>query len=81
MSVCQILVVQFRQQDERDDRTDQAQEHVALCIPDIALCSEEGLRVGRIGKGSQPFDDFVQRRKSERHGDGNEAKPLARLQR
>lgn len=73
--------MQFREQDERNDRAYQTQEHIRLRIPDVTLCSEEGLSIGWIGKGSQPFNDLIQCRKGERNSDGNKTKPLARPQR
>ena len=55
----QIFIVQFRKQNERNHRTDQTQEHIALRVPDVTLCPQKGFGIRRIGKRGQPFNNFV----------------------
>ena len=74
----QIFVVQSRQQNSCNSRTDETPEHVGLRIPDVALCSQKSLRVRGIGKGGQPLDDLIERRKSKGHSYGHEVQPLSR---
>jgi hypothetical protein len=55
----QLFIVQFREQDDRNNRSDETHKHIGLRVPEVTLRSQKGFGISRIRKRSHPFKNFV----------------------
>ncbi len=77
----ELAVVNPGEQDLRSESAQQAQEHVPLRVPDVALRSEKRQRGLPGSEGRPPFDELVKRRDRETDARHQEEEPAARPQR
>ena len=59
------------------ERTQKACEHVALGVPHISLCAEEGVTDRTGEQRDPPLNELVKRGKAECHEDGDEIQPAS----
>src|SRR6266567_7292575 len=76
-----LAVVQARQGQLRDDRSDQRVQHVPLRVPDVALRSQKIVRRGPADHGRPPLDELVARADRQADAADDEEQPAARAQR
>src|SRR5690606_16789053 len=65
----QRLVVRLGQENQRGQRTDQCEKHVALCIPHVALRAEKCVCATSAQHSSPPFEQLIKCAEGQRHAD------------